>query len=149
MLANAELASAITDGLLITVIDKGSMGGGVIEELEEEGFGERVVAVPFDSSPDDEVARRRHTDKRALMLWGLRELILSAELHLPHGDESEMLADEMASVKWGETASGKKRIEAKTDVKKRLGRSPDVSDSVALAVMPTAVEEDWEPIFVT
>lgn len=136
----------------IAVIDEGAMGGGVIDQLlEENEFEGRVVAVPFGSTPDDEVARRRYKDKRASMLWGLRERILASELHLPRVkgdavDPSEILADELASVKWSETASGRKAIERKGDVKARLGRYPDVSDSVALAVMPTEVAEDWEPL---
>lgn len=83
----------------------------MIDELHEAGVEDILTAVSSGATPEDEVGKRRYANKRAEILWGLRERALASGLHLPPGDESEILVDEMASVKWSQTASGKTTIE--------------------------------------
>ena len=76
----------------------------------------------------------------------MRARALPQDPHLPPGSDSDLLADDKASVWWGETASGEGRIEAKPEVKTRLGRSHTVSDSVVCGVLPVKSDDDWEPL---
>ncbi len=60
--------------------------------------------------------------------------------HFPHEAHRVFLIlrertvfDELLALKWSPTADGKVRMEAKADLKSRLGRSPDRADAVVMA----------------
>lgn len=70
---------------------------------------------------------------RAECWWRLREALdpeYGTNLAIP--DDPQLVAD-LCSPKWT-TRNGKVVIESKADIKKRLGRSPDRGDAVALAL---------------
>ena len=58
-------------------------------------------------------------------------MLEAGELALP---PDERLMDELIATRWRPTPEGKVRIEAKDDLKARLGRNPDRADAVAMAV---------------
>lgn len=71
---------------------------------------------------------------RAFAYWSLRDLLdPTAAVPLALPPDPELLAD-LTAPRWQMTPSGV-RIEAKDDIKKRIGRSPDCGDSVAMAVL--------------
>jgi len=55
----------------------------------------------------------------------------AGEIALP---ADEKLLDEIIATRWRPTPEGKVRIEAKDDLKARLGRSPDRADALVMAV---------------
>ncbi len=68
----------------------------------------------------------------------LREKLEAGELALP---PDEQLMDELIATRWRPTPEGKVRIEAKEDLKTRLGRSPDKADAVVMAVAADAARK--------
>ena len=69
----------------------------------------------------------------AEVYWNLKLLAERGELSLPADDE---LLSELRAVRYL-VRNGKIVLEAKAEIKKRLGRSPDKSDALALALAPT------------
>lgn len=80
----------------------------------------------------DRSGRLGFVNLRAEMYWRLREAldpVTGENLALP--DDSELLAD-LCAAKW-EMRVGGIKVESKEDIIKRLGRSPDCGDALALA----------------
>lgn len=111
----------------------GGYGGGVadqlryaIEEDPELGLAVTVVEVHPSSSADNP-----HYDLKRDELWfGIREFLEEGGT-LPDHDELE--SDLLAPTYWF-TRRSRIRVEAKDEIKKRLGRSPDFGDALGLAV---------------
>ena len=106
-------------------LDDGGVGGGVYDMLKDRGFGEIVRGVNFGArSIDDE----RYANRRAEMWDAVREW-LTGNVQLPKDDK---LLDDLCSVNKKYDQKGRLQLESKDDVKKRLGRSPDKADALAL-----------------
>lgn len=130
-------------------IDAISIGSSPLDILRENEV--PVNAVNFAAAALDTRGKPR-TDRsgkfrlrnvRAWAYWSLREALdprSGNELALP--DDRELLAD-LCAHRYTLTAAGI-GIEAKDEVKKRIGRSPDCGDAVALAHLPTAIPLDPE-----
>lgn len=128
------------------MVDVIGIGAGPYDQLREK-FGRR--ALPFNASESTDFKDRskeiEFSNKRAAAYWNLREELdpaYDSDLALPPCD---VLTGDLTSVRRGRmTSSGKMTIEPKDDIRKRIGRSPDDGDSVAMAVFPKkkVVEED-------
>lgn len=73
---------------------------------------------------------------RAYCYWGMRDWLNPANnmnAMLPPDDD---LAEELTQTTWEFMSNGKVKIESKEEVKKRIGRSPDKSDSLANTFFP-------------
>jgi hypothetical protein len=64
------------------------------------------------------------------MWWGLREALQASDLSLP--DDRKLAAD-LTNVKFSYDSRGRIKLEAKDEIKKRIGRSPDRGDALAIA----------------
>lgn len=106
-------------------IDAGGVGGGLADRLQHLGF--RVEAINFGGQARDP---KRFKNVRAEMFWQLREGLEKGRVHLP--DDDELVAD-LTALRYGFTQDGKVQLDGKDEVRKRLGRSPDRADSLALA----------------
>lgn len=107
-------------------VDVVGVGAGTINELRRLGF--HAVALNGGSQP---IFRPREEETflnlRAQMYWQLRGDLQHGRIALP--DDADLLK-ELVTAKWG-TRTGKIFIEAKEDIKKRLGgKSPDKADAV-------------------
>ena len=97
----------------------------MLDRLRELGF--RARAFNGGRRPKD---RKRFLNARAEAYWRLRELLEAGEIILPLDDE---LFDALLTIRWRPTSEGRVRIEAKEELKGRLGRSPDRADAVCMA----------------
>jgi hypothetical protein len=73
------------------------------------------------------------TNRRSAAWYGMRQLLDPAngyDIALPPHD---MLIGDLTTPKWRVTSGGRVQVESKDDFKKRLGRSPDHGDAVAMA----------------
>ena len=72
---------------------------------------------------------------RDFLWWNMRELLdaKDSQIALP---PDEHLTRDLTAPKWTTTSSGKIQVEQKPDIKRRLGRSPDVGDAVIMAFAP-------------
>ena len=117
-------------------VDIIGVGGAVFDFLASN----RIHAVAVNGSErsmgTDRSGKLRFLNKRAELYWTLREAldpVLGHNLALP--PDRELLAD-LCAPRWKLTANGI-QVEAKDDLIKRLGRSPDKGDSLVLALMHT------------
>jgi hypothetical protein len=113
-----------------------SAGGGVVDSLKLSGLRLNVRPVPFGGGSNyrDRTGLLRMTNLRAEMYWRLKEALDpagGAPLKLPN--DSDLLA-ELCSVRW-ESDNFKVKVEDKDDIKKRLQRSPDKADAVAMLML--------------
>ena len=66
-------------------------------------------------------------------MWNLRELLDPAgghEIALPPDDQ---LTGDLTAPHWKMTSAGRVQVESKEEIRKRLGRSTDAGDAVAMA----------------
>ena len=108
-------------------VDEIGIGRGVVDSLEEDGY-ENVGVNVAEKSSDVE----RWHNLRAELWCNFRELLDPEKNNIGLPPDDELLA-ELASVKYKVDAKGAIQIEAKEDMKKRLGHSPDRADAVVLA----------------
>ena len=108
-----------------TWVDVGGPGGGVADRLQQ--LGRSVEAVHFGGGAMDTA---RFKNRRAELFWNLRERMERAEISLP--DDEELIAD-LSALRFDFDQTGRIYLESKDEVRKRLGRSPDRGDAVALA----------------
>lgn len=108
-------------------VDAGGVGGGVVDILHDRGFKKIVRAVMFGSRAlnDD-----RYHNRRAEMWDELRQWLNTEQtVKIP---DDEKLCAELCAVDKKYDSRGRLQLEEKDEVKKRLGRSPDMADALAL-----------------
>ena len=106
-------------------VDDTGVGGGVTDMLKDRGFGQIVRGINFQHKAIND---ERYSNRRAEMWDGIREW-LNDTVQLPQDDG---LLDDLCAVNKKYDTRGRLQLETKEDVKKRLGRSPDKADALAL-----------------
>jgi hypothetical protein len=98
----------------------------------------RYDAYPISASEKslmtDRSGKLRMVNKRAEMLWRMREVLdpdHGLPICLPPG---RMVKADLCAARWHLTAGGI-LIEDKDDIRSRIGRSPDVGDALCLALI--------------
>lgn len=116
-------------------IDEPGVGGGVIDRLREQGH--YIHAFNGGATP------RRHDklrNKRAETYWMVRERLEAGKLALPPDDK---LADELCALRWNVGSDGRVELEAKDQLRSRLGRSPDRADALAMTFADAFRPQFW------
>lgn len=157
MTTTGRIRAKLTAPSMMAVVDVIGIGAGVVDRLRE--LGRRVVA--FNSSAKPMMGTHTLMDGsgefgfinlRAAAWWGLREeLDPSAQpaCDCPGGDPSDhncwkcceslgipediQLMGDLTAPHWKITSGSKIQIESKDDIRKRLGRSTDMGDTVVMA----------------
>jgi hypothetical protein len=134
MATTARVQAALT-GDAVPIVDSIGVGGGVVDRLREL----KVQVIPYTGSAKTDVLDRTRehgfVNVRSAAYWRLRELLDPAfgpEVMLP---PDELLLADLTTPTW-DVVTGvppKIRVEPKEDAVKRLGRSPDRGDAVAMA----------------
>ncbi len=109
-------------------VDDTGVGGGATDRLLE--LGHDVVPVNFGAATSDPAQFGCLRDE---LLWSLRERFREGRIDLDPEDE-DVVAD-LCALRYTVDSKGRIRIEAKEQARKRLGRSPDRADALALAAM--------------
>ena len=120
-------------GPLMIVVDATGMGAGVAGLLRENGYTTGAYQGAAGTGWTDQSGELEFANTRSAAWWNLREQLhpdIGADLALP---PDERLKGELVAPKWQHTAAGKVRLEPKEQVVKRLGRSTDAGDTVAMA----------------
>ena len=115
-------------------MDIGGQGAGVYDILKDRGYGKIVRGVYFGEKA---INRDRYANRRAEM-WDLVREWLSDSVRLPADEE---LLDELVSVNKKYDRLGRLQLEEKDELKKRLGRSPDKADALALTFATPVYDE--------
>lgn len=108
------------------IVDEVGLGGGVADRLRELGY--RVEGYNGGHAAGDP---ERFMNRRAESYWGMRRGLEAGRIALPR---DEKLFDELVALRWRPTADGKVRLEAKEELRGRIGRSPDRADAVVMAL---------------
>lgn len=109
-------------------VDVIGVGGGVVDALNSIG----VQCVNGVNVAEPAWNNDKYANLKAELWFSLRQRLLDGEVSLP--DDKDLERELMVSYKYNLT--GKIVIEAKDVVKKALGRSPDLADSLVLAFAP-------------
>jgi hypothetical protein len=118
----------------VCYIDSTGLGIGIVDRLHERGYHE-VVGVNFSAKSTeaphtDESGRAQvaYANRRAQIYGNLKQA-LEGQFSLPDRDD---LHSELVSMGYKYASNGAVQLESKDDIRKRLGASPDLADSVAL-----------------
>ncbi len=112
----------------VCAVDRVGVGSGALAILLEQEYCAVGVAWGSSSTKSSE-----YMNLKSQQCWELREAFRTGEVAVaPLGDCEEELMEEFAAIGYDETSTGKIRIDDKTQVRKRLGRSPNAADSVVM-----------------
>lgn len=109
------------------VVDVIGIGAGVVDRLMELGY--NVIAVNVSETATSEPLCHRERD--ALWKRG-REFLEAGRCRIPDDDQLE---NELTAAHYQYDSNAVLKIEAKKEMKKRIGRSPDKADSFLLTLM--------------
>jgi hypothetical protein len=109
-----------------STIDVVGVGGGVVDYVRKEGY--RVRAFNSGESPNGNVGMLLFKNRRAEVYWKLREAFERDEYAIPNDEE---LIKELTNLRYF-VDNKTIQIESKSEIKKRLGKSPDKADAVAM-----------------
>ena len=112
------------------LIDVIGLGSGVVDRLAEQGLPVRGINVA--ESP---ASKKNYLNLRAELWFAMKDWLAQRDCRLP--DDDELIA-ELVSPSYTYTSSGKLKIEAKEQMKKRCIKSPDKADSLALTMASSA-----------
>lgn len=144
-LSTVEVANIVTSIILddkpVRVnIDVGGLGAGVVDVLYDRGYDNVVRAVNFGSDAQD---KERYGNRRAEM-WARVNDWLNGELPVSIIDNDELLMADLTAPEKKYDRLGRLLLEKKEDIKKRLGRSTDVGDAVALTFAEQVYTSDMD-----
>lgn len=139
METTGQVCRVLGERLAPAVVDVIGVGAGVFDRLREM----RREAVPFNAAEAAKDSNGRpfrdrsgewtFTNKRSAAWWGLRELLDPANqegIALPPDDG---LIGDLTAPHYRVVSGGSLQVEAKAEIKKRLGRSTDRGDAVMQA----------------
>lgn len=134
-IGTAQMAAAAMDQGKgdLAVVDTNGVGAGTYDALKKSGHYCMGINVGNRTSLVDTSGQIEFYNLRAALMWRLREALDPARspiLCLPPDDQ---LAVDLSSPRWKTVPGGKIVIESKDELRKRIGRSPDRGDAVALA----------------
>lgn len=107
-------------------VDDVGIGGGVVDVVRAQGYAVEGVNVQHPAHQ-----RSKFANIHDEMWWTVREKLRVGDMALP--DDSKVIADLTAMRHKGHDLQGRLMLEKKEDMMKRLGRSPDTGDALALS----------------
>ncbi|MEB4590099.1 hypothetical protein VSS37_03820 [Candidatus Thiothrix sp. Deng01] len=117
-------------------VDVGGLGAGIVDRVRELGFSDLVTGVQFAQRASNSTS---YTNKRAEM-WGLMNgWVQDQPVNIPDSDE---LHGDLTAPEFGYDSSGRLKLEGKEELSKRLGRSPDLGDALALTFAFPVARDD-------
>lgn len=115
-------------------VDDGSMGGGVVDNLNDA----EVEVEPFNFG-GSAIEKDKFENAAAEIMWNLREAFRDKTISIP--DDKELI-NQLCSRKYGFSRKGRIKIESKDDMKKRGLKSPDRADAVAIAYSAGRIQSE-------
>lgn len=119
-------------------IDTIGEGAGVFSRLQEQGYKD-VYSCKFSESAKnlhDITGEYTFANMRAYLFWAVRDWLNPKNNFSPALPPNNRLMEEATDIHWKFLSSGSIMIEAKEDIKKRVGRSTDLFDALANTFYP-------------
>lgn len=126
--ANIVTSVILEERPLRVNIDVGGLGAGIIDQLWDRGYDDVVRGINFGGEAQD---KERFGNRRAEM-WARVNDWLNGELPVSLVDPDGLLMSDLTAPEKKYDHIGRLMLEKKDDIKKRLGRSTDVGDALAL-----------------
>lgn len=123
-------------------VDTIGEGAGVYSRLKELGY-DYAYSCKFSEGArnlSDITEVRTFANMRAYLYWAVRDWLDPKNGFYPALPPNDLLMQECTDVHWKFQSDGDIIIEAKEDIKKRLGRSPDYLDALANTFYPRDYE---------
>lgn len=136
----------------LAVVDVIGIGAGVYDALRRYKAQGLITGLPvaFNASAQSErrdlLGEFRFRNDRSAAWWHMRELLdpsRGSNIALP---DDERLIEELVSVQYKHNVGGIIQVEAKDDIRKRLGRSTDSADSVIQAFWVDGNPHNFEAV---
>lgn len=112
----------------------GGYGGSTYEKLTEAEVSCYGFVPSEGSQARTSDGRLGFKNRRAEATWRLRELLAPESTELVALPPDAQLRADLASYRWKLLSGGIIQVEAKDDIKKRIGRSPDDGDAVIISI---------------
>jgi len=124
-------------------IDVIGIGAGVVDRLREfKEFANRIFG--FNSSEStsrrDESNEIGFVNERAATWWEMREMLQNDLIDLPPNND---LIGELTAPHYKQMSGGKIQVEAKEEIKKRLGRSTNYADAAIMSFWKKKTNGGW------
>jgi hypothetical protein len=117
-------------------VDVIGVGSGVVDSCHEADVEVIAINVAEASEILDEAGRPKFANLRSEMYWAIREALDPQNPDaLALDPEDKQLHGELCAMKWKLDSQGRIVVEAKADMKKRIGHSPDRADALGLAIL--------------
>ncbi len=119
-------------------IDTIGEGAGVYSRLDEQGF-KGAISAKFSESANglnDVTGQYQFANMRAYCYWAMRDWLDPKNKNYPALPPNDRFVEEVTDTHWKFQSNGSIIIESKEDIKKRIKRSPDVADSLAITFYP-------------
>lgn len=120
------------------LVDVGGVGGGVYDQLELLGL--EVYAVDFGAKSENSYGGEKFLNKRAEMYGAVRDWLQKGGC-LPMDEKEKGLAEQLSAPTYTYAQETKLQLEAKKDIRRRLGLSPDDADALAITFAEPWLEE--------
>jgi hypothetical protein len=138
MASTGHVVRAIEDygAAVVKIETTGGLGAALVDRLKEMGWGKkcRIVSLEVQGAPTPTGERLKAHNLRAELYLNLEERLRLGTFTLPPDEE---LVEELAHIRYKMLSNGRIMIEDKDQTKKRLGRSPDKADSIAILAWKT------------
>lgn len=119
----------------LIVVDETGLGAGVVDILSEASDVETIGVNASEKADSDDYAKMRD------QLWFAAETWLREGGAIPGDAEHSKLYSELVAPCYSFDSRGRRKVESKDEIKKRLRRSPDRADSLCLAVVKPQVDD--------
>lgn len=115
------------------VVDVIGIGAGVVDRLREQKL--NVVAFNASEGTDrkDRSGELGFTNKRSAAWWNLREMLDPSNGDCVALPPDDLLTGDLTAPHWRVMSGGRIQVEAKEDIKERIGRSTDDGDATVQA----------------
>lgn len=142
--AGRLVALRIKHDAKLIAVDSVGMGAGIVDCLNE--MGEKVLAICSAAKPTSSLKDKKFYNLRAQMWMEAGDKFFNGEVSIP---DDHKLRGQLSSMTFDYRSNAKILVEAKEDVKQRLGSSPDRADAYvmglyALDQLPDVVEVNDE-----
>jgi hypothetical protein len=133
MQTTGETVSAIAGTEAYAIVDAIGIGAGVVDRMREQGANVQSFNAGEHTDWQDVSQTLQFANLRSAAWWSLRELLDPAQEHSIALPPDDMLTGDLTAPRWRMSSGGKILLEAKDDLRKRLGRSTDDGDAVVMA----------------
>ncbi len=137
MATTGDVVSAIAGRSAYAIVDVIGIGAGVVDRMKEQHLKVRAFNAGERTDWKDTSRELQFANLRSASWWSLRELLDPARGHNIALLPDDMLTGDLTAPRWRMSSGGKILLESKDDIRKRLGRSTDDGDAVAMAFWRT------------